>query len=560
MRAILRLLPLYRPFFGWMALSIFLSVVAALAGAGLMAVSGWFITAMAVAGASSREINYYTPSALVRLFAILRTAARYGERVVGHDATLRVVAEARFWLFSRLLPLGPAAMQDLRSGEVLARLKGDIDRLETAFLRLFAPLATATVSLGAVFLFLLRFDSTWAFGFALLSLGAGFALPALIAGINWTVTGSAARLLGERRSRLVDHLDGIADLSMTGALARHFEEARRAFDSQLRLETREQASVAWTQAALSFASDCALIAALTIGAAAVAANKLSAPDMTMLTLVISAGFEPLLILPSAFAGLPATVRSLNRIQDLAGRRPTVADAANPVRLPNTLDIEFHDVTFAYPRSSRPVLSQVNLRIPEGAKIAIVGPSGAGKSTFAELLVRLRDPTQGFVRIGGVSATDLSLESFRSLFAVAPQFPHLFDRSVAANLRLADPTTDEVRMIEALEIAQLGPFLASLPQGLKTSVGPQGAKLSSGQARRLSIARALVSRAPIMVLDEPTEGLDPENEKKLIDALLDSTLARTVVIITHRSYPLSRVDAVYEIKGGTLRAASHRYLG
>ena len=122
MRARLRLYPLYRPFLGWMALSIFLSVIAALAGAGLMAVSGWFITAMAVAGASSREINYYTPSALVRLFAILRTAARYAERVVGHDATLRVVAEARFWLFSRLVPLGPATMQDLRSGEVLARL------------------------------------------------------------------------------------------------------------------------------------------------------------------------------------------------------------------------------------------------------------------------------------------------------------------------------------------------------------------------------------------------------------------------------------------------------
>lgn len=551
MRALLRLYPLYRPFLGWMALSIFLSVIAALAGAGLMAVSGWFITAMAVAGASSREINYYTPSALVRLFAILRTAARYAERVVGHDATLRVVAEARFWLFSRLVPLGPATMQDLRSGEVLARLKGDIDRLETAFLRLLAPLATAAISLGAVFLFLLRFDKMLAFGFALLGLGSGFVLPALLARINWTVTASAARLLGERRSRLVDDLDGLADLSMTCAAAQHFEEARKAFDRQLRLESREQASVARTQAALSFAGDGALIAALMVGAASVAANKLSAPDMTMLALIISAGFEPMLVLPGAFAGLPSTVRSLNRILDLADRQPTVAEAPDPKQLATNLDIEFDDVSFAYPGVTHPVLSHVSICIPEGTTVAIVGASGSGKSTFAELLLRLRDPTQGVVRIGGVKVTDLSLQAFRSLFAVAPQFPHLFDRSIAENLRLSDPTADDVRMIDALGVSQLAGFFAGLPEGLRTTVGPLGAKLSAGQARRMAIARAAISRAPIMVLDEPTEGLDPENERKLIDTLFSATSGRTLILVTHSDYLTSRVDRVLKVKGGSV---------
>ena len=526
MRALLRLYPLYRPFLGWMALSIFLSVIAALAGAGLMAVSGWFITAMAVAGASSREINYYTPSALVRLFAILRTAARYAERVVGHDATLRVVAEARFWLFSRLVPLGPATMQDLRSGEVLARLKGDIDRLETAFLRLLAPLATAAISLGAVFLFLLRFDKMLAFGFALLGLGSGFVLPALLARINWTVTASAARLLGERRSRLVDDLDGLADLSMTCAAAQHFEEARKAFDRQLRLESREQASVARTQAALSFAGDGALIAALMVGAASVAANKLSAPDMTMLALIISAGFEPMLVLPGAFAGLPSTVRSLNRILDLADRQPTVAEAPDPKQLATNLDIEFDDVSFAYPGVTHPVLSHVSICIPEGTTVAIVGASGSGKSTFAELLLRLRDPTQGVVRIGGVKVTDLSLQ-------------------------LSDPTADDVRMIDALGVSQLAGFFAGLPEGLRTTVGPLGAKLSAGQARRMAIARAAISRAPIMVLDEPTEGLDPENERKLIDTLFSATSGRTLILVTHSDYLTSRVDRVLKVKGGSV---------
>src|SRR6185437_3772426 len=210
---------LARPYLGWIALSVLAAVVAALAGAGLMAVSGGFIAAMAVSGAAGQEMNYYTPSALVRLFAILRTGARYGERVIGHEATLRIVAEARAWLFARLAPLAPGGLDDLRSGEALARLKTDIDRLETAFLRVAAPLATATIVTLAIATFVALYDARLAGLLLALALAAGVALPLGFLGPLRRAAKARAQLDGERRAALVDTLDGLADLVMAGRFA-----------------------------------------------------------------------------------------------------------------------------------------------------------------------------------------------------------------------------------------------------------------------------------------------------------------------------------------------------
>ena len=528
---------LARPYLGWIALSVLASVVAALAGAGLMAVSGGFIAAMAVAGAAGHEMNYYTPSALVRLFAILRTGARYGERVLGHEATLRMVAEARAWLFARLAPLAPGALDDLHSGEALARLKTDVDRLETAFLRAAAPLATAAISTLVIAAVVARYDLALAGLFLALALAAGALLPLGLLGPLRRSAEGRARLDGERRAALVDALDGLADLVMAGRFGASAAEAKAMFARQSRSEERQRAAIVWMQEAVSLAGDAALIAALALGALAAAKGRLAGPDVSMLTLLIASAFEPLTALPAAFAALPVASASIARVLELARRKPLVAEPAEPVPAPESFDIAFDHVRFGY--GARPVLDDFSLRLAEGERAAITGPSGAGKTTFIDLLLRVRDPQAGAVRVGGVAANRLRLEDLRAIFAVAPQFPHLFDRSLAENLRFARPDASEAELREALDLVGLTPLLARLPDGLDANLGPLGARLSAGEARRVAVARAWLAKRPILVLDEPTEGLDADSEARLVEALISATPGRTVIAVTHSAEARAR---------------------
>jgi ATP-binding cassette subfamily C protein CydC len=538
---------LARPYLGWIALSVLAAVVAALAGAGLMAVSGGFIASMAVAGAAGREMNYYTPSALVRLFAILRTGARYGERVLGHEATLRIVAEARAWLFARLAPLAPGALDDLRSGEALARLKTDVDRLETAFLRIGAPMATAAISTLVIAAVVARYDPALAGLFLALALAAGAALPLGFLPALRRSAERRARLDGERRAALVDALDGLADLVMAGRFAASAAEAAAAFARLSRGQERERAAVVWMQGAVSLAGDAALIGALALGAVAAARGGLTGPDVSMLTLLIVSAFEPLTALPAAFAALPVAAASIARVMELARRRPLVADPADPTPAPVAFDIAFDRVRFGY--GARPVLDKVSLHIAEGERAAIVGASGAGKTTLIDLLLRVRDPQAGAVRIGGVAANRLRLEDLRSAFAVAPQFPHLFDRSLAENLRFAAPGASEADLREALDLVGLAPLLARLPGGLDADLGPLGARLSAGEARRVAVARAWLAKRPILLLDEPTEGLDAESEARLVAALLSASQDRTVIAVTHSAQARARFPRAFVVGGG-----------
>ena len=545
----LRLAPLYRPYLGWIALSILAGVASALAGAGLMAASGGLIAAAAVGGVMS------APSVLVRWFAVLRTGARYAERVVGHEATLRIVAEARGWLFGKLAPLAPGALADLHSGEALARLKTDVEKLETAFLRVGAPMATAAISAAVVAAFVARYDIRLAGLFAALGAAAGLGLPLAFSGRLKRAAAETARLHGERRRALVDALDGLGELVVSGAFVGHAAAAQAQFAAQSATEDREHAALAWTQSAATLAADLAMLGALALGAWALRDARLGTADVAMLTLLIASGFEPLLALPAAFAALPSASVSIRRVLDLADRKPLVADPADPMPNPGGFDIALDGVGYAYARDRAPVLEDVSLTLAEGERAAFVGGSGAGKTTLSELILRVRDPQQGEVRIGGAPATRLRLSDLRARFAVAPQFPHLFDRSLAENLRLGRPSASETEMRRALELVGLSRRVGELPGGLAADIGPLGAKLSVGEARRVAIARAWLSPAPVLILDEPTEGLDGETERRLIDNLIAASPQRTLIAVTHSVEAQAKFDRVLTVGDGGVREAA-----
>ncbi len=551
MKDLLRLLALYRPWAGWIVVSILVSLVATLANVVLMAVSGWFVTAMAVAGLASGSMNYFTPAAIIRALAILRTGGRWLDRVIGHEATFRLIAATRVWLFARLERIAPGGLGTLRSGDVAARLKGDIDRLELVFLRLIAPLAVAVLSGVVAIAVLASFGADLAGALAVALAVGGLALPTFAARQARDSGRRVSAISAEIRTELVDDLDGLSPLLLTGDARRRVEALDRRHGDLVAEEARLARWSGGGQAGVGLAADLAVVAVLVIGIPLVADGRLAGPNLTLATLLALSVFEAFVGVPAALTGLAATLASARRIFALADRAPTITDTEHPRDLPTGFDLTFDGVELRYPDATRPALTDLDLTIPEGTHVAIVGASGAGKSSLVDLLVRFVAPTRGEIRFGGVPLGDLSTEALRSRFAVVSQDPHLFSTTIEDNLRLARPDASELDLRDALDAAQLASTVAAMPLGVATPIVTAGTRLSGGEARRLAVARALLSRAPILILDEPTEGLDPATARRLLDAILDRARGRTVILLTHHHVALERMEVIVTLDAGRI---------
>lgn len=553
MRDLLRLLGLYRRHAGWILLSMLVSLVATLANVGLMATSGWFITAMAAAGLTGIAMNYFTPAAIIRALAILRTGGRYIDRVVGHEATLRLLADTRAHLFGRMVPLAPAALDDLRSGDLLARLKADIDRLELTFLRLLSPLVVALLTLVAVGLVLFLHDGVLSAGVLAVLVGCGLLAPALAA----AATAGPGRALTARsadlRRLVVDDLSGLMPLIVTGAFAGHRNRLVEAMSSLVQAERQLARRAAFGQALGRLSGDLALIMALFVGVPLVTAGRMAGPDLAMAALLSLSAAEVFMGLPAAFLGLSSTLASARRLFAILDREPPVVEHAIPRPTPEGRDLHLDGVTLRYPGSARPALAGISLDVPLGTRVALVGESGAGKSSVVALLARLRDPDAGEIRLGGIALTDLALADVRRVVGVVPQKPHLFTLTLEENLRLGRPSATANELAAAIEAAGLSDFIARLPQGLATPVGVAGTTLSGGEARRVAIARVLLLDPDILILDEPGEGLDPETEAAVLDRVLDRMAGRTVILVTHARAALHRMDRIVEFDSGRIVA-------
>lgn len=553
MKDLIRLVGLYRRHLGWILLSMLVSLVATLANVGLMAASGWFITAMAAAGLAGVTMNYFTPAAIIRGLAILRTGGRYVDRIVGHEATLRLLADTRTHLFARMVPLAPAALDDLRSGDLLARLKADIDRLELTFLRFLSPLAVALLTLAAVGLALFLYDGLLSAGVLAVLVVCGLLAPALAA----AATAGPGRALTDRsadlRRLVVDDLSGLMPLIATGAFFGHRDRLVTSMSELVQAERRLARRAALGQALGRLSGDLALIVALFVGVPLIAAGRMVGPELTMAALLSLSAAEAFMGLPAAFLGLFPTLASARRLFAILDRKPPVIDQVVPRPLPEGRDLRLDGVTLRYPGNSRPALDDISLEIPFGTHVALVGESGAGKSSVVALLARLRDPDAGEIRLGGLPLTELALADGRRVVGVVPQKPHLFTLTLEENLRLGRPTATANELAAAIEMAGLTEFVARLPQGLATSVGVAGTTLSGGEARRVAIARVLLRDPDILILDEPGEGLDPETEAAVLDRVLDRMSGRTVILVTHARAALHRMDCVVEIDRGRIVA-------
>jgi len=549
MRDLLRLLALFRPYWTWMAGSILLALASVLANVALMGVSGWFITAMAIAGAAGVSMNYFTPAAMIRAFAITRTAGRYAERVVSHEATFRLLAGLRTWFYERIEPLAPARLQDLHSGDLLTRISADIDRLELFFLRLFVPAVVALLSSAVVVAVLAFYVPLLGLAELALLVAAGVLLPVVTLYLGRHPSARLTRRSAELNVRVVDMVDGLAELQVYGVDQMHADRIMEITDAAITDETRLAGLSGLSQAGVGFAANLALWAALVIAIPAVLAKTIAPADLAMLGLVALASFEAIGPVPLAISTLSGTLESARRLFTLADAEPAVAEPAVPAEPPSGSDLVFSGVGLSYPDAATAAVTDFDLSLSPGRRVAVLGPSGAGKSSLVALALRFRDPTAGAITLGGVPVTALSGEDVRRRIAVVAQYDHLFTGTILDNLRIARPEASLDEIAACCRLARIDDFIAAQPDRYDTLVGTNGLKLSGGEARRLAVARALLKDAPILMLDEPTEGMDRETAEAVMAGVLEASADRALLIITHRPIALEQMDDVLVMDRG-----------
>ncbi|MFE1024786.1 thiol reductant ABC exporter subunit CydD [Streptomyces sp. NPDC058818] len=532
---------------GRLVLALLLSSLALGSAVGLMATSGYLISR-----ASEQPPVLYLMMAVTatRAFGIGRAVFRYAERLVSHDAVLRMLADTRVAVYRRLERLAPAGLRRSRRGDLLSRLVADVDALQDYWLRWLLPAASAVVVSAASVGF-----TVW----LLPEAGVVLAVGLLAAGVGVPlVTGAVARR-AERRlapargvlaTRVTDLLTGTAELTVAGALPARAAEARRADGTLTGIASRAATATALGDGLTALISGLTVAGAALVGIQAVADGRLAGVAMAVVVLTPLAAFEAVL-------GLPLAVQYRQRVRRSGERVYEVLDAPEPVREPETprqapaspFPVVLKGLAARHAGQDRDALAGLDLTLAEGRRIAVVGPSGSGKTTLAQVLLRFLDADAGSYTLAGVDAYALAGDDVRRLVGLCAQDAHLFDSSVRENLLLArkDATEDELR--DALGRARLLEWADSLPGGLDTLVGEHGARLSGGQRQRLALARALLADFPVLVLDEPAEHLDLPTADALTGDLLAATEGRTTLLITHRLAGLEAVDEVIVLGEG-----------
>jgi ATP-binding cassette subfamily C protein CydC len=532
-------------------LALILSLVTLAAGVALLGTSGWFITAAALTTAGL-AFNLFAPSALVRGFSFIRILARYGERLAGHDATLRLLSELRGWLFARLFPRLPIADRSLRHGDLVSRLTADVDALDTAFLVAIGPVLAALLIGGAltgVLIWLLP-GAAWVYGLcyvlAVLIVPAGLVLASRKAGSD------VVQRAAEARAAVLDGIEGHADLTLFGVLgtaqADFVATSQRLAAARGRLSTLTATAGLAVQALAALA----LVGTLWLGLDAFAAGAVDGPVLAGLLLAIMGSFEATGTIVRSVGKLTTAMAAAERLTAIAEAPPAIVDPASPAPLPADSTIALADVTFGY--GGPPVLVDLDLTVAPGEHIAITGPSGIGKSSLLTLLLRLADPQLGEVTLGGSPLPALRQADIHASMALLSQESPLFNDTIRANLLIGRLDAADAALWAALAAAGLADFVGALPRGLDTMVGEGGRTVSVGQARRLCLARVLLSPAKILLLDEPTASLDRAAEVAFFETLHMAARNRTVIVVTHAAIPEGTMDRVMVMRNGALFAS------
>ena len=542
MRALLPFLRLFK----FAKLPLFLGLVLMITGLassiGLLTTSGWFLAATSIAGLGTL-FNFFYPSASVRGLAIGRTLFRYFEKLVTHDATFRILAKLRVQVFEKIIPLSPAVLNRYRNSDLLNRLVSDVDTLDSLYLRLIAPFITAIFVILAMCIGLSFVNAPLALGLGASLLLLVFVIPTVFYQLGKKFGDKLVHSRALYRTQFLEFIQAQAELLLFNAEDKLKDNMAKT-EANWQADQQKETNLSGFSTALSLFLNGLIIAAMLwfSSQAEFGNDEYRMAFIALFTFAALASFEILMPLGSAFLHIGQVIASAERVTDIIEQQPLVTFNGKAEFDQNaTILIEAKDLSFTYPERQNRALENLNLIIQKGKKVAILGKTGSGKSTLLQLLVRNYDANQGQLFLAGKPIADYAEDTLRSQFCFLTQRVHVFSDTLRQNLQFASAVNiSDEKMIEVLNQVGLGKLLEQ-EQGLDIWLGDGGRPLSGGEQRRLGLARILLNDAPILLLDEPTEGLDRETERQILRLILAHAENKTLIMVTHRLTAIEQFD-------------------
>ena len=544
MKTFFRLTGLVKPYFWWMALAALIGFATTGSGIGLLMTSAYII---AKAALQPPMVTLQLGIAGVRFFGLARGVFRYIERLISHNITFKILAKLRVWFYDAIEPLAPARLMHFKSGDLLQRIVDDIQSLENIYTRVLGPPLTAML-VTALMWFLLGVYSMQA---ALLILFfhtlAGVGVPLLTRQLSRGVSLGIMNYKAEEQVLALDLFQGIGELQLYGKLPAHLAAMRSSETAKLQLQRKNAVIEGLHETLTGLLMNGALIAILWALIPSISTGAVNGISLTVITLAVMASFEPFLPLPSTLKHLEADQHAGERLFEILDAKPETTAPANPRPFPADHAILVEQLSFTYPGSTSKALDRLTFSVLPGEHIAIVGPSGAGKSTITSLFMRFWNSTEGSISIGSHNISLFDPEELRRNISLVSQRTYLFAETIRENLILAAPEATDDDLKKALTAAGLGHFSSKLDEWC----GQHGMKLSGGERQRIAIARILLQRAPIMILDEATANLDGVTEKEVTETLNAISAGKTLITITHRLKAMEEYDRIIVLEKGKI---------
>jgi ATP-binding cassette, subfamily C, bacterial CydC len=538
---LVRILQLWRKRALGLGAGIAIAILSVEAGLALMSISGVAVAAVLTGVALSAPF-------WLRIVGPARVMLRYLERLVSHGATFHAIADLRVWFFRGFAARSAGGLGFRPAGDLLSRLIADIEALDGLYLRIILPLAAALFVVPVAALFAGRLSILSGVAAALLFTAVAIALPLRVARETGRLGVGLAEAAGGLRIAALDTLTGLREVRAFGAEGR-MRATITARETALIDRQREAAThVAWANAAALLCGQAAVLAVL-------AASHAPPALLVATTFLVIAAFEPVALLPRAGVAAGTAAAAAGRVLDVAEGAVPNPEPAQPAEPPTGHTLRFENLRFRWTADAPLVLDGLSLEIPPGAHVALLGPSGAGKSTVAALALKVVAPEGGRVTLGGTDIAAMAAADVRHRIAWLGQTTHIFDDTIRANLLLGRPGAAEAELWRALDEAAIGDWVRALPDKLETWLGEGGARVSGGQGRRIALARALISAAPVLILDEPCAGLDAETEREFFATLNAASKGRTVLLIAHRLTGTERLDRIWRLSAGRAIAAA-----